>query len=150
MEPLWIIVLLMAAEFYVFGFVLGSIGVILLLAAVVVCDVNLGTNWAAGLFFLEVVLGVATGYAATQYGPETRMGRKMVLSRDLGNAQSGSEQPPALIGRQGVAETLLRPAGVATVDGKRLDVVAESGLIERGSSIKIVSVAGAQIVVRKV
>jgi membrane-bound serine protease (ClpP class) len=42
------------------------------------------------------------------------------------------------LGREGVAQTVLRPAGMALIDGKRLDVEAESGMIESGSPVKIV------------
>jgi membrane-bound serine protease (ClpP class) len=48
-----------------------------------------------------------------------------------------------------VAHTVLRPAGVAVIDGQRLDVVAESGMIESGSPIKIVDVNENRLVVRK-
>jgi len=43
----------------------------------------------------------------------------------------------------------VRDAGVALIDGKRLDVVAESGMIESGTPIKVVSVHGNQLVVKK-
>jgi membrane-bound serine protease (ClpP class) len=55
-----------------------------------------------------------------------------------------------LVGREGVAQTVLRPTGIGQIDGKRLDVVAESAMIERGSPIKVVAVEGSRIVVRKV
>jgi membrane-bound serine protease (ClpP class) len=48
-----------------------------------------------------------------------------------------------------VAQTVLRPSGVALVDGKRLDVQAESGMIAAGSAIKVVSVQDNNIIVRK-
>src|SRR4029453_6199015 len=36
----------------------------------------------------------------------------------------------AMVGRRGVTETPLRPAGFITLDGKRVDAAAESGLID--------------------
>jgi membrane-bound serine protease (ClpP class) len=64
-----------------------------------------------------------------------------------GSAQSS--RATDWIGREGVAHTVLRPAGVAVIDGQRLDVVAESGMIESGSPIKIVDVNENRLVVRK-
>jgi len=44
----------------------------------------------------------------------------------------------------------LRPAGVAEIEGQRLDVVSEGGMIEPGASIQVIGVDGTRIVVRKV
>jgi len=43
----------------------------------------------------------------------------------------------------------LRPAGIALVGGRRLDVVANTGYIEKGDSVVIVQSDGNRIVVRK-
>jgi membrane-bound serine protease (ClpP class) len=53
------------------------------------------------------------------------------------------------MGREGVAQTILRPAGVAMIGDQRLDVVAESGVIESGSPVRIVAVNENRLVVRK-
>jgi len=44
---------------------------------------------------------------------------------------------------------VLRPSGMAVIDGKRLDVVAESGMIAAGSAIKVIAVEGTRVIVRK-
>jgi membrane-bound ClpP family serine protease len=44
----------------------------------------------------------------------------------------------------------LRPSGTASINGRRVDVVTEGGLIERGTAVKVVAVEGARIVVREV
>ncbi len=51
---------------------------------------------------------------------------------------------------RGPALTQLRPSGVALINGQRVDVVTEGGLIERGAAVKVVTVEGARIVVREV
>ena len=55
-----------------------------------------------------------------------------------------------LLGREGVAITHLRPAGMARFDGKKVDVVSEGEMIERDSRIKVVEVEGNRVVVRVV
>jgi membrane-bound ClpP family serine protease len=47
----------------------------------------------------------------------------------------------ALVGREGIADTDLRPAGFIRLDGRRLDAIAESSLIEAGTPVRIVSAA---------
>jgi membrane-bound ClpP family serine protease len=44
----------------------------------------------------------------------------------------------------------LRPAGVVVVAGKRLDVLAESGMIEAGSRIQVVAVKNNNVIVKQI
>ncbi|MBT6967601.1 MAG: hypothetical protein HOA02_02290 [Planctomycetes bacterium] len=55
----------------------------------------------------------------------------------------------ALVGQRGLVMSDLRPAGIALVGGRRLDVVANTGYIEKGDSVVIVQSDGNRIVVRK-
>ena len=54
-----------------------------------------------------------------------------------------------IMGRSGVTKSALRPAGVALIDGKRVDVVASSGFIENGKLIKVIETSGNRVVVRE-
>ena len=143
--------LLIAVDFYLPGFVLGSIGVVLMLVAVAICfDITNSLNKAIILFCFEFVLGIGAGYASIKYFPKTATGKKMILAEtQTGVRAESSKQHSDWIGREGVAQTILRPAGVALIDGKRLDVEAESGMIESGSAIKIVAVHENRLVVKK-
>ena len=156
MDTIWMMIgltaiglILIAVDFYLPGFVLGSIGILMMLGAVVLCYRTYGLNWALGAFLGELALGGATAYVAIKYGSQTAAGRKMILSHDQ-TAQRASAVPDSgLVGREGVAQTVLRPSGMALLDGKRLDVVAESGVIGPGSAVKVVAVEGTRIVVQK-
>ena len=57
---------------------------------------------------------------------------------------------PELLHRTGVAITQLRPSGTAFINGKRVDVVTEGGLIDQGASLKVVAAEGLRVVVREV
>ena len=71
--------LLIAVDFYLPGFVLGSIGVVLMLVAVAICfDITNSLNKAIILFCFEVVLGIGAGYASIKYFPKTAAGKKMI------------------------------------------------------------------------
>lgn len=142
---------LIAVDFYLPGFVLGSIGVVLMLVAVRICfNLTNSLNKAIILFCVEVALGIGAGYASIKLFPKTAAGKKMILGEtQTGVRAQSSKQHDDWVGREGVAQTVLRPAGVAMIDGKRLDVVAESGMIESGSLIKIVAVHENRLVVKK-
>jgi len=55
-----------------------------------------------------------------------------------------------MIGREGFAKTILRPAGKILIDDKTYDATSESGFIEKGDRIIVVHYVNAQLFVRKV
>ena len=156
MNVIWLMIaliviglVLIAVDFYLPGFVLGSIGIVLMLVAVWLCYQHYGLNWACVVFLGEAALGIGVGLAVIKYAPQTAAGQKMILSHEQTAMRAGTEQSPGLVGVEGVAQTLLRPSGMALLGGKRLDVVAESGMIESGSAIKVVAIEGTRIIVQK-
>ena len=56
---------------------------------------------------------------------------------------------PSLIGKTGMSNTRLNPAGFAIIDGVRYDAVSEAGYIEQGAAIKIVEIRGNNIIIEK-
>ena len=53
------------------------------------------------------------------------------------------------IGKSGTTRSDLRPAGIAIIDNKRIDVVSEGGFIEKDCSIKVLAVDGPRVIVTK-
>lgn len=141
---------LLALEVYVPGFVLGSIGVVLMIVAAVLCFKTYGANATMLVVAIEVVFGIGVVVAALRWFPQTAAGRKMILASTQTGQRAHAGHGRELIGQEGVAQSILRPTGVALVQGKRLDVVAESGMIERGSPVRVVAVEENRIIVRKV
>lgn len=54
-----------------------------------------------------------------------------------------------LIGKTGVSVTPLRPAGIAEIDGKRVDVLTAGDFINKGRSVTVVSAEGMHILVQE-
>ena len=111
-------------------------------------------SWATGALpraltraFGSLLIAGATLAFLSRYLPRSRLGRALVL-KDAVGAPAGVPLP-ALLHRDGVADTALRPTGKALIDGRRLDVVSDGDFIEQGGAIEVVEVAGARIVVRK-
>ena len=52
-------------------------------------------------------------------------------------------------GKSGVTKSVLRPAGVALINGRRIDVVAVGGFIEKDRPIKVVETSGNRVVVKE-
>ncbi len=53
----------------------------------------------------------------------------------------------ALVGREGRVDSLLRPAGTVTIDGRRVDVVTRGEAIEAGARVRVIEVEGNRVVV---
>lgn len=53
------------------------------------------------------------------------------------------------IGKVGIAETILRPAGIITVEDKRINAQSRGEFIDKGSKVEIIESEGMKIIVRK-
>ncbi len=126
------------------GFVAGTVGFLCLLGAVVLGyreSVPTG-NLILVIVFIGLVIGV---FVWLKYFPESRIAKKYISQSSVG--ELGVDRPELLHGT-GTALTQLRPSGTANINGQRVDVVTEGGLIERGTAVKVVAVEGSRIVVR--
>lgn len=54
------------------------------------------------------------------------------------------------IGDCGVTVSMLRPAGIATISGKRLDVITEGNFIEADAAVQVTAIRGGQIIVNTI
>ncbi|MBI4585768.1 MAG: hypothetical protein HY717_17290 [Planctomycetes bacterium] len=63
---------------------------------------------------------------------------------------SVDERTEGLLGKEGVALTPLRPAGVALIQGKRVDVVTIGDFVEKDIPVRVVEISGNRVVVRHI
>lgn len=83
--------------------------------------------------------------------PKSPFGRRMVapgLSFEPAPGMRAEER--SVLGREGVVESALRPAGIARIDGRRVDVVTRGDLLARGARVRVVEISGNRIVVAAV
>lgn len=81
--------------------------------------------------------------------PASRLWMRLVL-QDAETSKAGyisSLDNSIYIGKKGITITQLRPAGLAEIEGVRLDVISQGQFIEAGVQIKVGSVAGGRVVV---
>lgn len=140
--------LMIAAEVFVPGLVLGTLGGLCLIGAIVLCYAAYGALGGTAAFAALAVLSILGFFLWLRIFPHTPLGKKMMLNRAL--LAHNSLKTPDLIGATGEAVTPLRPAGTAVILGRRMDVVAEGGLIESGRAVSVVAQEGIRIVVRQV
>lgn len=129
------------------GLIAGVIGFLCLVAAVILGYRDFGYQTGT-LILAGVLVGLLIGtWCWLKFFPDSRMAGKFISQGSVG--ELGVEKPELLHGT-GTALTQLRPSGVALINGQRVDVVTEGGLIERGAAVRVVAVEGARIVVREV
>lgn len=139
--------LMIAAEVFVPGMVLGVLGGLSLAACVALCYAAYGPLRGTMAFAALAVVLIAGFFLWLNYFPGSRFGKKFLLKKSL--PPENSSAAPWILGATGEALTPLRPAGTALIAGRRVDVVAESGLIEPGQKIEVVLQEGLRIVVRE-
>ena len=141
---------LLAIEVFLPGAVLGILGAVTLFAAVVYAFVAIGPT--GGLVTLGAVLLLSLVLIPIwlKLSPRTRVGRKLTLQHSETNFASAPKDFQRHAGRTGVAQSPLRPAGIAMIEGERVDVVAENAFIKAGARIRVQRVEGARIVVEEI
>lgn len=136
---------LMFIEVFVPGGVVGLMGVISLVAGVALAYMELGTNWGHVTLLAIMVFGAVGAALWFRYLPTSRFGRRLIF-------EGKSPKPPPdrmdLIDQTGNASTPLRPAGIANIHGRRIDVITEGQFAEIGQSVRVIRVEGARVVVR--
>jgi membrane-bound serine protease (ClpP class) len=137
-------VILLVLETILPGLIAGVIGLICLIGAVIAAFVNFGPQ--TGFYvFVGVTAGVVVGTIFwVKLFPNTRTARLLVSHKTSGEIRT---ERPELLNKTGVAQTALRPAGMALINGQRVDVVTEGPMIERDTPVRVVAVEGMRVVV---
>ena len=107
-------------------------------------SMTIGFSFVAADLILIPVL-VIVGLKLLARSPVTL--RKTLSGKE--GVSSQSSELESYVGTQGNAVTDLRPAGIAVINGKRVDVVTRGEYLEKNSAIIVTTVTGNQIIVRK-
>ena len=139
-------------EFFIPGGVLGITGAILMAVGFFICfKVKVPEfGWIVLVSALCVsIIAVIIGFKMVPHSP---LGKALILDRGV-SKEAGvvaqADDPVELLNQEGVAVTNLRPSGIATINGRRIDVMAHGEYLESGDRIKVVEVASNRIMVRR-
>lgn len=107
---------------------------------------------AAGVRFLlaTAVLVPATILVGFKLFPKSPFGKRMVVGGlSFGSQASLDPRDLPLLGQEGTIEADCRPAGMARLDERRVDVVTRGEWIEAGARVRVVEVQGNRVVVAR-
>lgn len=136
------------AELVLPGGVLGVVGVLCLVGAVIATFTAYGATWGVVALFLLIIICLVTLNLWMRFFHRLPFTRDLVLNEEVGRDEELSERQN-LIGETGIALTDLHPSGKADINGTRIDVMSEGQQIEKGKAITVVSTSGPSIFVRE-
>jgi membrane-bound serine protease (ClpP class) len=136
---------LIAAEIFIPGGILGIAGVIALVIAGLL-GFSVGLLSAIGLLIGgSIFLGLWVKYC-----PKSFFGRWFTLKEDGREFKSYDNHLDPLLGQSGIAHTDLRPAGIALIGQQKIDVLSEAGFVTKGTQVKVILVSVNRVVVRAI
>ena len=152
-----IAILIIAAMVMIFLEILtptfGIMAVLAVVAIVGAIFVGFNISPVAGAIATIIVLLVIPAYTIilVKRLPKSRIGGRLFLkqSQDLSGDVGPDVNLSDLVGKSGVAQTLLRPSGTVIIDGRRLTARAESGHIEKDAAVMVARVEGNELIVRQ-
>ncbi len=131
----------------------GAFGVLGALALVAAVFLAFGIPFA---FVAVRSIGLALVIAAVAFallrrflGDNAFFGR-LAFRSEQGRDYVASSDRSDLLGRTGMASSFLRPAGVATVDGARVDVLTQGDFVTAGTPVRVVRVEGSRVFVEAI
>lgn len=144
-------VLLLLIEAIAPGFGVPGIGGII---AIVISIVMAASDARSAVISLVVAFTISIIFLIIllKYGPRSKYFDRIVLTENL-NREKGyrsTKEYSHLIDKEGTVLNLLRPSGTIEIDGELIDVVSDVGFIEKGSIVKVVSVEGRKVIVKKI
>lgn len=152
------LVLLVLEVFVIPGFgVAGALGIVALLAGLSLSLIGGGATWefvlkAVGRVVFSLLIALIASLVTLRFLPRLPFGRRLILETGLPRGEGYASAPQRdmiWLGKIGTALSPLRPAGIAEIEGERVDVVSDGELIEPGVLIVVTRVDGNRIVVRR-
>ena len=111
------------------------------------------THWKQPIFNLGIsFLGcILLCWILVQFLPKTSVYAQMVSSSASGEKtdQLIRELQSTHIGKVGETISVLRPGGKADFGGEIIDVVAQSGMVDKGTAVRIIGFSGTDAIVEE-
>lgn len=127
----------------------GVLGAIAMVAAVVLAFGIPFIFAAVEAIAIAIVLSIVAFALIKRFFPRNAFMQRITFTGVQGRDYVASEDHRHLIGASGIASSYLRPAGVAFIGGRRVDVLTEGDFVPAGAAVVVTRVEGARIFVRR-
>jgi len=139
--------MLIGAEVFIPGGVLGVIGALALIVAAGIGFAIFPAGMAVIIAIGMILMVGAVIMLWIKLFPHTGIGRQMTASHDLGDAKGTEDKLDELVGKTGITRSVLRPAGYVEIDNRRIDVVTQGEMIDNNTPVRITAVEGNRVIV---
>lgn len=140
-------------ELFTPGFGVAGITGAICLGAAVILQFAAGNKTVAtillAIVLLIIILAIVLFVRSFNNG---KLSKSFLVLNDKIDAPSSVSVDDAktfLVGKQGITLTALRPAGIAEIDGARVDVMTSGAFLEKGESVTVIKAEGMQVLVKK-
>lgn len=128
-----------------FGVILALAGVALFSAVFVAFQTSV--TFGAIIVGTEAVLTPLVLMASFKLLPKTKLGKELILDGTAGTAAAADAALSALLQKEGVTLTPLRPAGYARIDGRKVDVTTRGEMLDADVPVVVLDVSANRVVV---
>ncbi|HEU4963155.1 MAG TPA: nodulation protein NfeD [Bacilli bacterium] len=143
-------IILLVAEIFVTGFgILGGLGVLAMGSGIVIAAYD--TTYGLKVLAIAIVLSIVVGIILFKYFGHLGLWNRLILNerQDKTAGYTPTRNLRHMLYQNGKTVTPLRPAGTATFNGQRFDVVSTGEFLPIGTDVQIVLIEGTRIVVRR-
>jgi membrane-bound serine protease (ClpP class) len=128
------------------------------ISGIVSMVIGVGLVWSefgltTGLIYASAAVALTIPFAifGLWLAPRTRFVQSLILDATESRVD-GFQAPPQdlvkLVGKSGISITPLRPAGMASIEGRRIDVVSQGEFTDAKIEVEVILVEGNRVVVR--
>ncbi len=129
------------------GIITGMIGFLLIVSSIIYAFVHFG--YSGGL--IVILLSILSFLALIIIMKKLKVWNRFVLSEEnRWKLADQNEIKAELINKEGISLTDLKPSGFILVDSKKFDANSEGEFIPKSSKVKILSIEGRKIIVKKI
>ncbi|MDD2562558.1 MAG: NfeD family protein [Eubacteriales bacterium] len=144
---------LIIVELFMPGFgIPGISGIVLLIMAAAFTWNQYGYIAGLGVSLILLVIVGAAIYISIRSATKGRLSRSPLVLKGGQSREEGfiaTDEYDKYLGREGTTLTVLRPAGMAEVDGERVNVVSDGSFIDRGVRVRVREVEGSRVMVER-
>lgn len=140
-------ILLLVIEAFIPGFGVFGVGGLISMTASIFLSVRTPELALQYLMWASIAFVLAI-FAIVRGISRRGLGKALTLHHDAHGYVVPRVDLTYLLGQEGKALTILRPAGTAMIQGERLDVVTEGEFLPAGTMVAVIRVDGTRVVVR--
>lgn len=146
-------IVLLGVEVFVVGFgIAGVLGIGAIITSLVMAGATVGQLGVSLALAGAIVAGIGFWAYRRIKNNRSLLYKGLILTDSTSKEQGylSHNERKELLGKEGITQTPLRPAGVVEVNGERLDVVTEGIYVNENIRVVIVNVDSGRIVVKPV